>query len=123
MKRFAAFAALVLFACKPVGGPIADADSGPIVEAGVQVVTGVCSLLEGVDSTGTVASICATVEEIAAAVAFILTLRSDRDAGVPAACQYLPGTTLCATATERVKAVRFIAAKRAAILTIDGGTP
>ncbi len=119
---------LLSTACKPAGGPVTDADASA-VEGGTitQGGGGLCSLLDGVDSDGTYRSICATVEEIAQAAAFILTLKtaSAVDAG---ACKNLPGTTVCATSEQRAKTVLRIARARDAVLLksntsiADGGT-
>lgn len=127
MKRLAGALLLTLIACKipntPQGG---DADaSGPtvvqVLEAGAPVVNDVCSLLEGVDDSGVVRTICATVEEIGQVVSFILTLRTASDAGPPAetACTVLPGTKLCATKQEIAKGVLWLSQQRAARLTRD----
>lgn len=114
-------AILALAACKPASGPIVDAEAGTaILEAGAPIVSGVCSLIEGVDTSGVVATICATVEEVISAVAFVLTLRTTPDAGV-VKCETLPGTTFCATSSERAKAVGFIVRVRYARLMVDGG--
>ncbi len=109
--------------CKPAGGPVTDADSGPVIEAGVKIANDVCSLIEGVDTSGVVRTICATVEEVASIVAFILTLRTATDAGARASlvCQTLPGSTLCATSDERAKAVLFVVHARERRLQLDGG--
>jgi hypothetical protein len=116
-----AIAAVSAAACKPVQGP----DAGTI-EAGVSVATGLCTLLEGIDDSGVLRTICATVEEIAAVAAFILTLRpaGGSDAGLAsAACVPLPGTDLCATSAERAKAVSFLVKLRATrlVLATDSG--
>lgn len=110
-----------LAACKSASTPSNNGDAGPIVEAGVAAVDGLCSLIEGTDNDGTYRSICATAEEIAQVIAFILTLKT-RDAGVPAQCSPLPNTTFCATSVERARAVLFINAKREVRLQRDGGT-
>lgn len=115
-------------ACKtpsvPQGG---DADaSGPtvvqVLEAGAPVVTDVCTLLEGIDDSGVLRTICATVEEVAQVVSFILTLRS-ADAGPPAdaACTPItaPGAYVCATKAEIAKGVLWLTQQRAARLTRD----
>lgn len=112
---------LAALACKPPSGPIVDADSGSLVEAGVGTVNDICSLIEGITQSGAVYSICATVEEIANIVAFILTLRSG-DAGVPsAACLNLPGTTFCATSAERAQGILFTVRARQVRATLDAG--
>ncbi len=100
-----------------------DAPTSGQVEAGATVASGLCSLIEGADDNGTVRTICATVEEVAAIVAFILTLRTS-DAGTVAAstaCQALPGSTLCATSAERAKAILFVSNVRASRFVLDGG--
>lgn len=116
---FAGSLALTSQACKPSNTPSGgDADaSGPtvvqVVEAGVGATDGVCSFLEGVDDSGVVRTICATVLEIGQVIEFILTLRSATDAGSPpadAACT--PITTgsayVCATKAEIAKGILFL---------------
>jgi hypothetical protein len=113
--------ALVLFlvACKPASGPIVDAESG-VVDAAVSTVNDVCSLLEVVDSSGVLRTICATVEEIASIIAFILTLRS-ADAGAAQCTTTLPGTSFCATKDEVAKGIAYVLRLRQARLLVDGG--
>ena len=111
--------------CKPASGPAGDAEAGALVEAGAAVISGVCSLIEGIDDNGTARNICATLEEVASIAQFILTLRAAPDAGplvLPATkCAVLPGSTLCATSAERAKAVLFVAKAREKRLLLDGG--
>ncbi len=123
MRIALAVSAFLLVACKPAGGPIVDAEAGvAILEAGAPIVTGACSLLEGVDSSGTVASICATVEEVAQVVAFILTLRSANV--TPPACMTLPGSTMCASKAEIAKGIHYLVIKRrAAFILQDASAP
>ncbi len=118
-------------ACKPVIGPSNDAEAGVFnpVEAGATVANDVCSFIEGVDDNGAIRTICATVDEVASIVAFVLTLRSidggKVDGGADGgACKSLPGTvtTLCATPNERAKGILFLVRVRAARFVIDGGT-
>jgi hypothetical protein len=118
--------------CKPASGPLVDAEAGvAALEAGIPIATGVCSLVEGIDTTGTIRSICATVEEVAQVIAFILTLRSATDAGAPT-CSTVPAAktgpesssmlaTLCTTSAERAKAVLYLVKIREARLIRDGG--
>lgn len=134
MKRALAtvFAVLVVFAlgclaahecvgCKPASGPT-DADASGIVEGGVQIATDVCSLIEGIDDNGAIRSICATVEEVAQIIAFVLTLRpADAGPHAMAACQNLPGTTFCATSAERAKGILFLVRARSARFLVDAG--
>lgn len=109
-------------ACHGAGSP---ADAGAVTEAGTVVVTDVCSLIEGIDNDGTIRSVCATVEEVAQIIAFILTLRTVQDAGAPGQCTTLPNSTFCATSPERAKAITFVVRERAARLMLrpatDGG--
>ena len=136
MKKYAfliASGAMFFFApdCKPASGPSADggeagALTAPVaLEAGIAVVDGACTLLMGVDSTGTLTTICATIEEVAKIVGFVLTLRSASDAGAPLAdekgCIPLPYSRVCATEGELSKAISFIVQQRRAALTRDGG--
>jgi hypothetical protein len=92
-----------------------------MVEAGVAVAVGVCSLIEGVDESGTVRNICATVEEIATIVQFVLTLRTTPDAGPSGACAVLPGSSLCVSSAERAKGILFVARVRERRLMLDAG--
>lgn len=108
--------------------PTVDAEAGAaFVDAAGPAVNGVCDLIEVIDSSNTVKSICATVEEVIQAVGFILTLReSDPDAGRARAdageCVVLPRSSLCATNAERAKAIVFLVNHRAARYKRDGGT-
>lgn len=91
-------------------------------EAGIATVTNGCQFLEGIDDSGVLRTICATVEEIAQAIAFITSFLRTGDAGAPTAtCALLPGTKFCATSAERAKAVLFIVGLRNARLMLDGG--
>lgn len=93
------------------------------VETGAAVATGVCSLIEGVEDSGIVRTICASVDEVAAIAQFILTLRTS-DAGVmasAAACTPLPGSSICATSAERAKAILFVTKLRSSRLMLDAG--
>ncbi len=143
MAKFFALFALVLAVCltfvdcKPATGPTADAEAGAVgltngvdgkIEAGVQIANGVCSLLEGVDDSGVVRTVCATVDEVASVVAFILTLRT-ADAGVLVCSGGVDGGlkgnvkigAICSSSTERAKAVQFLAKVRASRFVLDGG--
>lgn len=100
--------------------------SSPSVDAGAigPVATGLCSLLEGIDDNGAIRTICATVEEIAQVIAFVLTLRTADDAGTTRAraeCSTLPGTDFCATSPERAKAILFLVRTRSARFMLDAG--
>ncbi len=119
--RIAAAASLVfaVAACSDCKG--VTAPTGPEVEAGAGVASGICSYIDGIDDTGIVRTICATVAEVAQVVEFILTLRT-ADGGAPtAACKPLPSSTLCATSAERAKAILFVSHVRQALLTLDAG--
>jgi len=87
------------------------------VEAGVAIANGVCSLIEGIDDSGVVRNVCATVDEVSQIVQFILTLRQQVDGGVTTAkgepCVVLPNSTLCATSSERAKGVLYLSQVRA----------
>jgi hypothetical protein len=110
--------ALTTGACKGVSTP-----TGGDVEAGAGVASGICTLIDGIDDSGVVRTICATVAEVALIVEFILTLRTT-DGGTPDAstsCKPLPGSTLCATAAERAKGILYVTHQRAAHLMLDGG--
>jgi hypothetical protein len=100
------------------GNPITP---GGVVEAGSQVVSGICYLIEGVDPGGAIANVCATIEEILAGSAYVATLRGSPTAKADGACQNLPQTTYCVTSAERYKLVRYITTLRAAHLLLDGG--
>lgn len=130
MRALAVGAILALAACKtpnaPQGG---DADASQptvvqVVEAGTGVADGVCSLLEGVDDSGVLRTICATVEEVGQVIAFILTLRTSTDAGAPRAdATCTPVTTgssyVCATSAELAKGILWLSQQRAARFTRD----
>lgn len=105
--------------CKAPLTPV-DAEAG-LADAVATTVSGVCSLIEGVDSNGTVATICAYVTEVVdILVPFILTLRGG-DAGAPQGCTMLPGTSFCATPAERAKAINFLIHVRQSRLMLDAG--
>lgn len=117
---FASYAGCATASCTPASTAISDA--GPTVEAGIAITGGLCSLIEGIDTNGTVRTICATVEEVLQVVAFILTLRStNTDAGIAKAevCKNVGG--ICATDSERAKGILFITQLRTAKLTRDAG--
>jgi hypothetical protein len=119
-----ASAAAALCACPPgATNPTTDPDAGVVETGPGGTMNGLCSLLEGLDDSGAVRTICATADEIASLVSFITMLRSDRDAGPPAAlsCTNLPKTTFCATKQEVAKGVLFLTRARAARLSLDGG--
>jgi hypothetical protein len=112
--------------CHPAASPDAGNEGGitpgGAVEAGGAITGGLCYLLEGVDSSGAVASVCAVIEEILAGVAYIAMLRkSPTDVPDAGTCQNIPQTSYCATAQERYKAVRYITTLRASRLLVDGG--
>ncbi len=106
--------------CKGVSAPTSDG-----VEAGATAATGVCSLIEGIDDSQVVRTICATAVEVAQIASFILTLRStDSDAGRAAdtaPCKPLPGASLCATSLERAEGILFVTHMRTQRLMLDGG--
>jgi hypothetical protein len=92
-----------------------------VVEAGAPVATGVCSFLEGVLPDGTIATICATVEEILLIVSVVAPLIAAD--GVPEAgtCTILPGTTVCATRAQVGRGIAAVLQQRRARLMIDAG--
>lgn len=106
------------------GGAIGpnDADASGIVETGTSLA---CSLLEGVDDSGVVRTICADQGEIATIISFVTSLRASNDGGAsrPDAgpCTALPNTTFCTTSRERAKAILFVVSVRSARFVIDGG--
>ena len=108
--------------CRPSATPL-DADAAGLVEASAVVASDVCTLLEGVTSSSTLESVCATVEELGQIVAFVLTLRglARADAGSTIPCQVLPGSSVCATKREIGQGVEFVFHARAARLARDGG--
>jgi len=117
--------ALIVALAEACSRPSTPPNAPDVVEAGTVVATDVCSLIEGVDDSGAVRTICATVSEIAQVIAFVLTLRSSGDAAAPrdiASCANLPGTTFCATSAERAKGILFIVRARTARLTLDAAT-
>lgn len=131
----AAMLAVSVSAC-PAQGPSTpshDADASGIVESGGQAADGLCKFIEGIDDNGIVRTICATVQEVADVVGFILTLRTsdagalacvaDAGAGVMAAkaAVALPGTSFCTTSAERAKSVVFLSHARSARLQLDAG--
>lgn len=120
MRRLVVALAFVA-ACKS-GQPV---DAG-VVEAGTQAGGDLCSFIFGVADNGADRSICATIEEIVGvAIPFILDLRKASDAGPPAlaSCEYLPGTTFCATSAERADAILAITRSRQARVTREAGAP
>lgn len=122
----APLAALMVCMVLGIGGGCRDGQpiTQPQVEAGTAVAGGICSLVEGVDDSGVVRSVCATVEEIGQIISFILTLRQTTDAGPPAAsapCTPLPQSTFCATKAETAKGVLFVTQVRSRRLMRDGG--
>ena len=85
-----------------------------------------CSLLDGIDSSGTLRTICIDIGEVAMAVQFILTLRATLlDGGAnPRIGQQTECVALgniCATSAERSAAIVFISGIRDARLKRDGG--
>lgn len=102
----------VLTMCTPTAAPDASTDAP----------AGLCTLLTGITNSGTVETICATVDEVVQIVALILTLRGV-DAGVPprATCTTLPGSGLCATPREIGMGVEFLVRKRTNVFMLDGG--
>lgn len=105
---------------KPDGGAPPVTPSG-VVDAGAQVVGGICYFIEGIEPTGAAANICATVEEIISAIAFLKVANPDAGTHATAACKMIPQTSYCATDSERYKAVKYIVSLRTARLYVDGG--
>ena len=108
----------LLLNCTPSKAPDAGSDAGNASDPGL------CKLLNGIDGSGTLRTICADVNEVASIVQFILTLRNQplktTDAGVDAgAC--MPLLTICATSSERADAILYISQMRAARLIRDAG--
>ncbi len=127
MRRFAAafvVAIAITFGAAEIDCNGASSPSS-YVEAGAGVATGVCSLIDGIDDSGVVRTICATILEVAQIAEFILTLRM-ADGGPPtfrAECKTLPGTSMCATSSERSAGILFVAHVREMRLMLDGGVP
>ncbi len=122
-------AAIGVNACKAVSAPsdaesgIAETEAGQTTPPPIPIGTPTeCVSLTGIDSSGTLTAICATIEEIAQLVVTITNLRALTDAGSPAGCTIVPQTNLCASPSEVSKGIRFIQAKRKALLTIDAGS-
>ena len=114
----------VLLNCspKPVTTPNdADATAPNYVEAGTQVASGVCTLLEGVTQNQTVISICATVEEVAAVVAYISTFLRHGEAIDAGTCTVLSGSKLCATKQEVGQGISLLIVERQMQLMRDSG--
>ncbi len=111
--------------CKP--GPVVQAPVDVVqvdpIEAGGVLVNDACSLITAIDSSGALRTICATVEEVIQIVAFVATLRLERDAGAPDQpnCLSLPGTSYCATAQETSEALKYVLRVRAARFMLDAG--
>ncbi len=85
-----------------------------------------CSLLDGVDSSGTLRTICVDAGEVAAIVQFILTLRSIlTDSGtnprIGSQSDCTPLMNICATSAERSAGIVYISGLRDARLKRDGG--
>lgn len=113
-------------ACPPASSPRPDPEVTETVTKVGKAAEGVCSLIEGIESSGALRTVCATVEEIVSAVQFIMTLRlAQADAGDPRArpmgCKDLPHTDFCATSDERARAILVIVRTRSARLMLDGG--
>lgn len=100
-------------------GPTTDADSS--VAPPTTAASPLCIALQGLTGSNTVETICATVDEIAQVVAYILTLRQG-DAGTAWTCTVIPTTNLCATGREIGQGIEFLIRKRQARLMLDGGT-
>lgn len=112
--------------CPNANSPTSDADASGLVEAGGAVVTSVCDLIQGIDPSGAVRSVCATVEEIVTVLApfvvSLLALPELADAGRKnEACEPLPHTTVCATSAQRAKAILHLMRVRQARASLDGG--
>jgi hypothetical protein len=115
-------AALLNCSPKPVATPNdADATAPNYVEAGTQIANGVCTLLEGVTQNQTVITICATVEEVAAVVAFISTFLRHGEAVDAGVCTVLPASNLCATKQEIGQGITLLVNKRQLQLLRDSG--
>lgn len=120
---FAVFAFALLAACTtPQTPPGSDGGTAPPITN----VPGSapCTLLDGIDSSGTLRTICADIIEVGIAVAFISTLRSTMtDAGnnprIAAPCIQMQ--SICATSQERAAAIVFLSATRDAKLKLDAG--
>jgi hypothetical protein len=116
----------LLSACQrqPASSP-GDADADAVVQvvsAGAQAADGVCALLEGVDDSGTLRTLCAFPDEVAQVISFITMLRASADVGAPpATCSNLPGTVFCASKTETAKGIGWVVRVRAARLMLDAG--
>jgi len=117
--------ATIIVACLSMPFLDSACDKHPItpvdVEAGEQIGSGVCSLLEGIDDSGVLRTICATLPEIAAVASFILTLRTITDGGTSAQlnCTVLSGTSVCASKQEIAKGILHISKMRQMRLSRD----
>lgn len=116
MKRAACVLAFVA-ACKAVSSP-----TPAEIDAGEQAATGICSFIKAVDPSGILVTICATVDEVAAMVAYVLGTRSVPRAAASGfqVCEMLPGSDLCVTNAERLAAIQFVMRERARDAGKDG---
>lgn len=116
--------------CHPPAPVDAGSDAAPsptitptgAIDAGGQAVGGICYFLQGLDPSGAIANVCATIEELLSAASFIAMLRTTPNVLDAGTCENLPQTTYCVTSAERYKAVRYITTRRASrLLLIDAG--
>ncbi len=105
----------------------AQVPSTPKTDGGTVATTdSPCKLLDGVDSSGTLRTICVDTGEVAAIVQFILTLRSTlTDSGtnprIGSQSDCTPLLNICATSAERSAGIMYISGLRDARLKRDGG--
>lgn len=119
----AKFLGMLIVSCIPIavvpGSSSCKDPNAPInLEAGAPLVNDICSLITGINR-----NVCATVEEIAQVISFIVMLRSTSDAGALAkeTCSNLPKSTFCSTMTENDQAILFLIRARSARLMLDAG--
>ncbi len=123
---WAALAGSLAVMCARTQPPTGTPDAAPtpssiatLVEGGIAVLNGTCTLLEGVTDNQTLISICASAEEVAGIVQFISGLLRHGETADAGPCTIIPGSTLCATKSELGRAITFTVQKRRAVFFKD----
>jgi hypothetical protein len=113
-----------LFAPALEGCPSAHVPTTGQAEAGAQGVGNFCTMLEGITSSGTVASICADAEEVAwIAVQFVKLFGEITvpEAGASISCKPIPTTPYCATPQQMGRIIEALVTHRRARFLLDAG--
>lgn len=105
-----------------VGAPIATIAAVRILAAcGItpkqagEVADASCKVVQVIENSAVVDSICALAPELAAMGAYVMASRADAGDGgarMAIACKLIPGTEVCATNAETLAAIRKIKAAR-----------